>query len=84
MYYFFLSKISNELIYKRNYNVKIRLLSFELASYFLNSAKHITLLESDAELISLVDPNDPLANGDSETVQQLRKDMDVLNEEPYY
>jgi hypothetical protein len=67
-------------------NVKIKLKSFEMASYFLNSAKHITLLESDAELIGLFDPESK-ENTDSEEKERyklLKKSIEELNSEPYY
>ena len=71
---------------KRNINVKIKLKSFEMAAYFLNSAKHITLLESDAEFCSLFDPNrKELGEGfDSHDLDLLLKSIDDLNIEPYY
>ncbi|CAF0769926.1 unnamed protein product [Brachionus calyciflorus] len=66
--------------YVRNRNVKIKLVSFEMASYFLNAAKHITLLESDAELIGLVRSE----KEEDERSKILRKEIDELNSEPYY
>lgn len=59
-------------LYARNKNVEIKILSFEMASYFLNSAKHLTLLESDAELIGLVNGSDD---------PTIKAEIDALNSE---
>ena len=37
-----------------------------MSSFFLNSARDITLLESDAELIKLVDPIRPFTDNETE------------------
>lgn len=42
--------------YVRNELVKIRLKDFEMASHFLGAVRHITLLESEADLIGLYRP----------------------------
>lgn len=67
-------------------NVKVKLKSFEMASYFLNSAKHISLLESDAEFCSLFDPFNKEDNEGNVTinVELLQKSIDELNSDPYY
>ncbi|RMZ93150.1 28S ribosomal mitochondrial [Brachionus plicatilis] len=64
--------------YKRNKNVKIKLVSFEMASYFLNAARHITLLESDAELVGLLRKEDE----SDERSLLLQKEIKELNSEP--
>ena len=48
-------------------HVEIKLNSFELASYFLNSAKHLTLLESDADLIRIVKDQDVIEEQSNES-----------------
>jgi hypothetical protein len=71
----------------RNANVKIKLTSFEMAAYFLNAAKHITLLESDAQLVDVY-MMDKLLSGDKteldEYKNEIRKEVRELNSEPYY
>ncbi len=64
----------------RNANVRIKLKSFEMASYFLNSAKHITLLESDADLLGLF--NYKVDENDKPRDMSLQKETKELNLEP--
>lgn len=66
----------------RNTNVKIKLISFEMASYFLNAAKHITLLESDAELVGTLRKDSEQEQ--DERARLTKKEIDELNAEPYY
>ena len=51
-----------------------------MASYFLNAAKHITLLESDAELVGLIKKEEE----QDDRAKLLRREIDELNLEPYY
>lgn len=62
----------------RNTNVEIKLKSFEMASYFLNSAKHLTLLESDAEVVGVVSTKNPSID------EQVKAEIDELNSEENY
>lgn len=68
-------------MFKRNRNVKIKLRSFELAAYFLNSAKHLTLLESDAELIGFFNADKDL-DGKTENSILTKAEIDEYNNEP--
>lgn len=45
-----------------------------MASYFLNSAKHLTLLESDADLVGLASPSDVADELISNEIDQLNSD----------
>jgi hypothetical protein len=51
-----------------------------MASYFLNSAKHITLLESDAELIGLYDT--VITEADKPRDISIKNEVHELNFEP--
>jgi hypothetical protein len=51
-----------------------------MASYFLNSAKHITLLESDAELLGLYDIR--VNEKDEPRDVSIKKEVKELNLEP--
>lgn len=51
-----------------------------MASYFLNSAKHITLLESDADLLGLF--NYKVDENDKPRDISLQKETKELNLEP--
>jgi hypothetical protein len=58
-----------------------------MASYFLNAARHITLLESDADLVGLVRSEDGDAGKDTEKDkrnQLMRKEIAQLNSDPYF
>jgi hypothetical protein len=54
-----------------------------MASYFLNAARHITLLESDAELIALVRTEDDKDIEIEERTQSIRQEIAELNSDPY-
>ena len=64
--------------YTRGVNVVIRLFSFEMASYFLNAARHLTLLESDAELLGLHRPSKDNPN------DLFESEVETLNMDPTY
>lgn len=63
--------------------MKIKLTSFEMASYFLNAARHITLLESDAELVGLVRSEEVKDVEKEERNKLMRKEIAQLNSDPY-
>ena len=73
-------------LFIRNANVKVKLVSFEMAAYFLNAAKHLTLLESDAKLVDIYKgdklPGDVLE--EDERKANLNKEIREMNSEPYY
>jgi hypothetical protein len=51
-----------------------------MASYFLNSAKHITLLESDAEILNFF--SNEASEKDNEINAALKKEVKLLNSSP--
>ena len=73
----------NSHAYVRNENVKIKLNSFEMSAYFLNAAKNMTLLESDADLVEIY--HGPSAKGEEDQDKlKVHKEVHELNSEPYY
>lgn len=69
-------------LYQRNANVLIKLVDFEMASYFLSAAKHLTLLESNATLVGLYDPRSNKEK--DERSDLLQAEINELNAEPIY
>ena len=55
-----------------------------MASYFLNAARHIILLESDAELVGLVRSEEAKDAEKDERNQLVRKAIAQLNSDPYF
>jgi hypothetical protein len=58
-----------------------------MAAYFMNSAKNITLLESDAILIEIHRPSYKKGEGiteESERQENFQKEVAQLNSDPYY
>ena len=52
-----------------------------MATYFLSAARHLTLLESNAELIGLYEGK---TGEEDERNKQLEKEINDINSEPYY
>lgn len=79
-------------MYVRNANVKIKLISFEMSAYFLNAAKNITLLESDAQLVDIYRPDtrktqeekEEQVSEQKELAEKFNKEVKQMNSEPYY
>lgn len=69
--------------FTRNTNVKVELVDFEMASFFLSAAKHLTLLESNAKIIGYFWTNG-LSSDESERNGELKQDTLELNSESYY
>jgi hypothetical protein len=63
--------------------VKIELIDFEMASFFLSAAKHLTLLESNAKLVGhyWINESNP---DESERHRQLNQELSELNSQSYY
>jgi hypothetical protein len=60
-----------------------------MSSYFINTAKNITLLESDAILIDLYrpetkTPDEEESAEDRERREKMKKEIRELNSDPYY
>lgn len=53
-----------------------------MASYFLSAAKHLTLLESNAFLVGLFDPQNNEEN--DERNDMLQSEIKELNSDPIY
>ncbi len=69
-------------LYQRNANVLVKLVDFEMASYFLSAAKHLTLLESNAILIGLFNPTNSEVKDERNDL--LKAELNSFNSEPIY
>jgi hypothetical protein len=58
--------------------------SFELSKFFINSAKNLTLLESDAEFLGRAYKPSVREMGESNYSEQLQIELEELNSDPYF